>query len=235
MAGSVKELGAFYWRLLTFRASGTELENLGPRHLALGLFCTWIVGMGRWWDDPEAGMLQHLGGGSLIYVLLLAGVLWLVVLPLRPRKWSYRGVLTYVSLTAAPALLYAIPVERWLEVTTAAQLNLGFLVVVAVWRVWLWVAYVRRTTGLSGWDTFASLGLPLMAVIVALTFLNLERGVIQIMAGLRAPTAEDMVGEAIFILGALSVYGVIPALLLYCYQVFVAADAEAKRRESGGE
>jgi hypothetical protein len=33
-------------RLLAFRASREELAALGYKHLALGLLCTWIVGMG---------------------------------------------------------------------------------------------------------------------------------------------------------------------------------------------
>ena len=41
-------------RFLTFRASRDELLAPDRRHLAFGLACTWVVGMGRYWDDPGA-------------------------------------------------------------------------------------------------------------------------------------------------------------------------------------
>ena len=215
----MKELLAFHWRLLTFRVTAEELDRLGLRHLALGLLWTWLAGMGRWWDDPKAGLLQHLGLGSLAYVFLLAGVLWMFAAPLRPRRWSYPRVLIYVTLTAPPAILYALPVERWLNVGDAAILNLAFLAVVAAWRVSLWVPFVHRYSGLSAWNTFLSLSLPLLAVIMALTVLNLARGIIPIMAGMRDPTAEDLVGGIFLVLGVLSVYAFVPMLILYLVQV----------------
>ena len=52
---------------------------------------------------------------------------WLVIWPLRPKEWSYKKVLTFVSLTSAPAILYAIPVERFLSLPTARSVNAWFL------------------------------------------------------------------------------------------------------------
>jgi hypothetical protein len=48
-------------RLLTFRLTEEEFSELSRWHLLFGIVCTWIVGMGRWWDDPHANLLQHLG------------------------------------------------------------------------------------------------------------------------------------------------------------------------------
>src|SRR3712207_7552248 len=45
--------------------------------LAFGLACTWLVGVGRYWDNPRASLLQHLGVGSVVYVFALALLLWL--------------------------------------------------------------------------------------------------------------------------------------------------------------
>ena len=59
-------------RVLTFRISREELLKLNRRHLAWGLAWTWIVGIGRWWDDPGARLLQHLGLGSVIYIFVLS-------------------------------------------------------------------------------------------------------------------------------------------------------------------
>jgi len=92
-------------RVLTFLATEKELLALDRRHLAWGLFCTWLVGVGRWWDDPGARLLQHLGLGSVIYVFSLSALLWLLTWPLRPKNWSYFRVLTFVSLCSAPGLL----------------------------------------------------------------------------------------------------------------------------------
>jgi hypothetical protein len=65
-------------RLLCFRISREELLGLDRRHLTFGLVCTWLVGMGRYWDDPGARMVQHLGLGSVIYTGVLSIFLWLL-------------------------------------------------------------------------------------------------------------------------------------------------------------
>src|ERR1700744_3775016 len=102
------------FRLLCFRATETEVRGLNTRHLVLGLIFTWLVGMGRWWEDPQADWLQHLGVGSVIYVFVLASFLWLVLWPLAPKSWSLLNVLAFISLTSLPAILYAIPVRHGL-------------------------------------------------------------------------------------------------------------------------
>src|SRR5262245_4439239 len=113
-------------RILTFRATGEELRNLRGTHLIVGFLLTWIVGMGRWWEDPRANLLQHLGVGSLAYVVVLALFLWLIIWPVVPRA-SYRNVLTYVTLTAPPAALYAIPVRSWFDLAVAQDIRLWSL------------------------------------------------------------------------------------------------------------
>src|SRR5215210_4198944 len=80
---------ATMFRLLAFRATREELINLTGKHLVLGLFCTWIVGIGRYWDNPRVNFLQHLGVGSVVYVFILSLFLWLIVWPLKPKDWSY--------------------------------------------------------------------------------------------------------------------------------------------------
>jgi hypothetical protein len=109
-------------RLLTFRITQKEFLELGGRHLVFGLVCAWLAGMGRYWDDPGAHLLQRLGAGSVIYVFALSFFLWLLIWPLRPQNWSYRNV---------AAILYAIPVERWFTLRAATNINILFLAVVA--------------------------------------------------------------------------------------------------------
>ena len=162
----LKGVAADAVRLLTFRSTREELARFGRRHLAFGIFCAWLVGMGRYWDDPRANLAQHLGVGSVVYVFALSLAVWLVVLPLRPARWSYLNVCAFVALVSPPAILYAIPVERLFTLETAASLNVWFLATVAAWRVALLVFYLRRQAAL-GWLAVAVAGLlPLAAIVV---------------------------------------------------------------------
>jgi len=210
------------WRLLSFRIQRDELDAFDRRHLLAALGLTWLVGIGRWWDDDGAKLLQKSGLGSVAYIFVLALVLYVVALPLRPRNWSYRHVLTFVGLTAPPALLYAIPVERFLSTPTAAQVNLWFLLVVAAWRVALLVFYMVRHAALSWWKVLAATLLPLASVVMALSFLNLTRGVVEIMGGLRGQTADDLANDIVLGLGMLSFLAFGPLALLYVVAVLAA-------------
>ena len=51
---------------------------------------------------------------------------------------AWPAYLAFVTLTAPPALLYAIPVERFMTPSAASVTNVWFLAVVAAWRVGLW-------------------------------------------------------------------------------------------------
>ena len=172
--------------------------------------------MGRWWDDPEAHLLQHLGLGSLLYVFVLAFLLWLLIKPLGPQDWSYQGVLTFVALTSPPALLYAIPVERFLDLDTARQINVWFLAFVAAWRVGLLAFYLRRLARLPWYSVIVATLLPLTVIVSVLTALNLERAVFDVMGGLREEgTAGDQAYGVLMGLTLLSVLLVGPLLLVY--------------------
>jgi len=173
-----------FLRLLGFRLTREQYLALDRRHLIAGLISTWIVGMGRWWDDPDARLLQHLGLGSVAYVLSLSLLLWLVILPLRPSDWSYRRVLTFVSMTSPPALLYAIPVERFFALDTAGQLNLWFLAAVATWRVALLLHFLVVVPKVGAVKAVVAALLPLTAIVSALTFLNLHRVVFSLMGSI---------------------------------------------------
>jgi hypothetical protein len=201
---------------LTFRASREELAGLGRQHLLFGLAATWIVGMGRWWDDPQAHLLQHLGVGSLAYVFVLAFLLWLLIKPLGPKDWSYQGVLTFVSLTSPPAILYAIPVERFLDLGAARQVNVWFLASVAAWRVGLLAFYLRKLAQLPWYAVVVATLLPLTVIVSVLAALNLERAVFDVMSGLREDgTAGDQAYQVLIVLTFFSTILVGPLLLVY--------------------
>ncbi len=81
-------------RLLSLRLSRAGYASLDGSALAVGLIGTWLAGMGRYWDNPQAELLQKLGFGSVLYVFALAALLWLIGLPLRIAGWRYRTIVT---------------------------------------------------------------------------------------------------------------------------------------------
>ncbi len=199
--------------LLTFRRPSEAIVVHWKAYLAFGLFFTWLAGVGRYWDNPRAQSWQYLGLGSVAYVFSLALVVWLIVAPLKPEHWSYRNVLTFITLTSPPALLYAIPVERFLSLNQAQSLNAWFLAVVAAWRVAMLTVYLRRVARLSGASILVASLLPLVLIVVSLTALNLEHVVFEIMAGVRP---EDRSGNdaAYGIVTLLSLFAVVSSPLL---------------------
>ncbi len=177
-------------RLLAFRATSAGPALRWRAYLAFGLAITWLAGVGRYWDNPRASLFQHVGLGSVTYVLVLALLLWVVVMPLRPQRWSYRSVLVFVTLTSLPALLYAVPVERFMPMQAAQQANIGFLAVVASWRVALLLVFLRRVARLS-WAAVVVTGLlPLTMIVTALWMLNLDHVVFDLMGGLQPDQAS---------------------------------------------
>lgn len=221
-------------RLLMFRASADELRALNQRHLAFGLVCTWLVGMGRWWEDPGASLLQHLGLGSVAYVFVLALFLWLVLWPLKPAHWSLVNVLIFVSLTSPPAILYAIPVRHGLALPTAQTVRLWLLAVVAGWRVALLFFYLRRGAGLTG-GRWSLAGLfPLLLIVFVLTALNLERVVFDFMGGLRATdrTVNDGAYGVLVMISMIAMLAFLPLLAAYLVMSVNSVLAQGGRRRA---
>jgi hypothetical protein len=172
-------------RLLTFRRVSPAIRTHWKAYLAFGLFFTWLAGVGRYWDNPRAGLWQHLGLGSVVYVFVLALILWLILAPLRPQSWSYWNVLLFVTLTSPPAVLYAVPVERFMAPVAAAEMNAWFLAVVALWRVALLGVFLRRVARLDYLALLVATLLPLAIIVIALALLNLEHVLFDLMAGIR--------------------------------------------------
>lgn len=220
---------ATLFRLLTFRATREEMAAFDNRHLALGFLTVWATGIGRSWDDAKAGLWQHLGVGSLIYVFFLALLLWVTVKALAPHV-SYKHVLTFVCLTALPGLIYALPVEKWFDAATARNLNSCFLAFVAIWRVALLVFYFRHYAGLSKEATAIGTLLPLATIMAPLTIFRVLLEIEQTMGGIREgppPSAAEGVATS---LGTLSIFLFLP-LLIY-YQI-LCGRAKNKERTEG--
>ena len=203
------------FRFLTFRAPGPAFREHSGAFLGFGLLFTWLAGIGRYWDNPRAELWQYLGLGSVAYVFILALILWLVVLPLKPQSWSYRNVLLLVCLTSPPALLYAIPVERFLSADLARGVNAWFLGIVAAWRVALWFTFVLRVARLRFVVALIATLLPIVAIVFVLAVLNLEHVVFNLMSGIsedqRSP--NDKAYLVVVTLAVLSFYSA-PVLAL---------------------
>lgn len=81
--------------------------------------------------------------------------------------------------------------------------------------------YLEKWTDLSGVLLGASLLLPLALVVVALTLLNLERSVFDVMSGLREDgTASDTAYQYLFMLSAASFLASPVLALIYGFAVW---------------
>lgn len=213
--------------LLTFRDAPIARAERGY-FLVLAFGVTWLAGCGRYWDHPNAEWWQVLGLGSVAYVVLLAALLWLVGAPLRLRGWSYSVLLLFVCMTSPPALLYAIPVERFLDLPLAKQVNFWFLAVVATWRVALLLRFLRVPYRL-GLNAFVLGFLPLAAIVTVLTLLNLENATFEIMASGDVPeTPHDLSYLAVLLLSGLSLVALIPLIFAYGVLVYEHRNTRAK-------
>lgn len=209
--------------LLIFRRIKPALVTDFTAYLTYVLIITWVVGMGRYWDSPVADWWQLLGLGSVLYLLFLSGLLYLLIWPLKPNNWSFKTVLIFVGLTALPAILYAIPIEQFVPMEQAQSINAWALTLVASWRVALYGFFLHTVAGLDGVDWVVALLLPLSAILVTLSALNLEHAVFEIMAG-NAASAETVSDKAYFVVLLLSVfaYFTLPiTLIIYFYRIYM--------------
>lgn len=206
-------------KFLTFRTMGPAVRQHANAFLAFGLLFTWLAGVGRYWDNPRAELWQHLGLGSVIYVFLLALLIWLMLLPLKPSNWSYRNVLLFITLTAPPAVLYAIPVERFMSADAATTANVWFLAIIAAWRVALYAVFLIRVAKLSAFAVVVGTLAPLVIIVVALTALNLEHVIFNIMGGIQ-PEQRSSNDAAYGVVVLLTFFSVMASpLLLISYVV----------------
>ncbi len=202
-------------KLLTFRLTRAEMLKFNMKHFYLGLAGTWLVGMGRYWDDGGANLMQHLGLGSVIYIFLLALFIWLILIPFKIENWSYFIVLTFIGLTSFPAIIYAIPVEKFLSIKTSNTINVWFLAIVAAWRLALLYYFLKHFTKLSIGNIITVTLMPICTIISVLTMLNLHRVVFNIMGGMRNPTPHDSSYMVLTLLTGISLILSIPLLIAY--------------------
>ncbi len=202
-------------KLLTFKLTREEMLKFKIKHFYVGLIGTWLVGMGRYWDDSRANLLQHLGLGSVIYIFLLALFIWLILIPFKIEKWNYFIVLTFIGFTSFPAIFYAIPVEKFLSIETSNTINVWFLAIVAAWRLALLYYFLKHFTKLSIGNIITVTLMPICIIISVLTILNLHRVVFNIMGGMRNPSPHDGSYMVLMLLTGVSSILSIPLLIAY--------------------
>lgn len=217
----IKTLLREEFRFLTFRRVSAEVSTRWLAFLIFGLLFTWLAGVGRYWDNPRASWWQHLGLGSVVYAFVLALIIWAILLALKPKNWSYRNVLLFVTLTSPPAILYAIPVEKFMTTDAAVTANVWFLAIVATWRVALYAVFLRRTAHLSTSRVIVGTLLPIGLVVVTLSILNLEHVVFNLMGGIRQ--SERSVNDGAYtVVTTLSLLSILLApVLAIAYAVLV--------------
>jgi hypothetical protein len=207
-------------KLLTFKLTREEMLQFNMKHFYLGLIGTWLVGIGRYWDDSGANLLQHLGLGSVIYIFVLALFIWIILIPFKIDNWNYFIVLTFIGLTSFPAIFYAIPVEKFLSIETSNTINVWFLAIVAAWRLALLYYFLKHFTKLSILNIITVTLMPICLIISILTLLNLHRVVFNIMGGMRSPTPHDGSYMVLMILTGISLFLSIPLLISYVFGIY---------------
>lgn len=207
------------FRLLTYQQVRFDLEHDFAPYFIYIVAIAWAVGIGRYWDHPDAYIWQYAGLGSISYIFVLSTFLYWVLKPIKPERWSFKMVLLFVGFTSLPGLLYAIPVERFLELPTAQAVNAWFLGIVALWRVSLYVVFLRRGAGMGKFGVFIGTLLPLSAIVLALALLNLEHVIFEIMAGIREEdkSPNDIAYIVVFTLSILA-YALFPVTVI-CYGI----------------
>jgi hypothetical protein len=218
------------FKFLFFQRPSPLLATHWKSYLAFGFICTWIAGIGRYWDNPKASLFQHLGLGSLTYVIFLSALLWALFYPLKPKRWQFRNVLVFVSLCSLPAILYAIPVERFMSLESAQSANAWFLGIVATWRVALLFVFLKRVAGLTTFTVIVATLLPITLIVVALSLLNLEHVVFNIMAGISQEqrSANDTAYSVVLLLSIFSIYSFPPLVIAYIVLAYKAWQAGIK-------
>lgn len=216
-------------RLLSFQLTREEILQFNQKHFIAGLLGAWIVGMGRYWDDPGASLLQHLGLGSVIYIFVLAAFIWLILKPFQVAHWTYFRVLTFISLTSFPAIFYAIPVELFLSIKIANIINVWFLAIVAAWRLTLLYFFLKEFTQLSAGNILTVTLMPICLIISTLTFLNLHRVVFNVMGGVRNPTPHDGAYAVLLLLTGISMILTLPLIIAYGVGIYKSRRKKQQR------
>lgn len=218
-------------RILTFRAAREELKENVAALLVTALIITWIVGIGRWWDDPrDLPIFVRMGVGSVLYVFGMAAILWVTFAPFVAEKLGARHFVAFVASTSLPGLVYAVPIEQWTDLDTAATYNVFALLFVSVYRVSLLLWFCRRVNKLNWTESVVVTFLPISVIAFALTALGHAASVMDIMGGLRDRMSKSDMEMIVGLIGCLSI--VLGPILIIIY-IAMASHAQYLRKKLG--
>jgi hypothetical protein len=169
----------------------------------VGLLFVLAAGLAREYDGEDLRsepwhLLLPLGASlvtsALLYMLLKA-LLWIRGGEADGRKLGYQELLSLYWMTAPLALLYGIPVERFLSAGDATRANLALLGIVSVWRVLLMTRAISVLYCVSFF--LALFPVMLFADSVALALLSQASiPILAIMGGVRLSESERLISEA---------------------------------------
>lgn len=203
---------ADFARFVVFKSPRGNVGADWRIYLGVGLVITWIVGVGRSWDDPNANLFDLSGIGSIIYVFGLGLIIWLIGAPLRPERWTYRNVVLMVTMTALPGLIYAFPIERFVAVSYARTVNMSFLAIVATWRMALFATFLVRVAKLPPVATAIVTFLPPAIIIAPISALGFLGAVMSSMGGVRDEAQQTQ--NDLIVLAAMISWTLLPLLLI---------------------
>lgn len=192
-----------------------------PRGLLLGAVLVTLAGFAREYDgedllhEPWHLIIPH--AASFITSFLLFVMLRLTGIGRWPAQLSfgngYAKLLNLYWMTAPLALVYAVPVERWMSGRAATQANLWMLAIVAGWRV----ALITRAI-LVAFDARPVWKIVVMVLlfgdaVMLLALWLLPVPVLQFMGGVRMTESESLIQATSFLLQAAG-YLALPVLLI---------------------
>ena len=192
-----------------------------PRAWLVGVLLVLSAGIARNYDhldllrEPEWFIGPF--AASLVSILFLFQFLvWPLKLHAVGGYWRQQGsFLTLAWLTAPCAWLYGIPVEKMTDIVTATKWNIGFLAVVALWRV----AIVTRALAVLSEVPVRRI-LPLVLAPAALEMMVgsyfKSLSLIGIMGGVRLPPHTQLLKDATDFTATASFWVFLAAVLACC-------------------
>jgi len=219
--GSIGAILADFVRFAVFKPLKGDPAKHWRTYLLVGAAITWVVGFGRYWDDAEEPLLLRSGFTSIFYTLALSAFIWLIVLGLKPERWSYRNVLLMVMMTALPGIIYAIPVEMFMSNESAGAVNMLFLAIVAGWRMALYYTFLKRVAKLPPVASLVGWLLPPTVILAALGFYGITYVIAGGMAGVRDEVDPQMASMQVIAYLGLASWVCLPILaLIYVVLLF---------------
>lgn len=214
-------------RILTFRATCGDIENDVWPLLLIGVLLTWAVGFGRWWDDPrELPYFARMGFGSVLYVFVLSGLLWVISYPLAKEKVGYADFAAFVAATSVPGFVYALPIEAISASSTASFYNIAALVFVSAYRVSLLLWFLSKILDMKHWRATVCAFLPISGITFFISLADFGDKIVNMMGGFRGNVSQTASQAVVLWIGYVSFCAAPILLIAYISSIFGQKQAE---------